>query len=860
MKLTSSILKLAVVILAGTCLAFLGSSSVNAADARNFNAGRIIDDGIFSNSNSMSVDNIQSFLNSKVTCDTWGQKQSELGGGTRAQWLASRGISTPITCLRDYYENPATAANNYGKAIPPGGISAAQIIYNYSQQFSINPQVIIATLQKENGLITDEWPTPKQYSEAMGFGCPDNVAPGAPACDPSYGSFSAQIYQAARHFRGYVNNSPGWFVPFSTGDNTIRWSPNAACGSSVVNIQNRATVALYSYTPYRPNQAALNAQYGTGDGCSAYGNRNFYLYFTDWFGSTYGGDPVSTNIRLVSPIATTPANPVAGQTISVSYTVKNFGASDVNYDNTVLQCRFNSTTSCDPPYGGSLTLPAGASKTITSTLRLHAGGNFNLVPFFLNGGIWYRYGVESTVQNNKLLTIPDLALVSPITTSGRPVIGQPLTVSYTVRNYGTQPAFYQDSVLQCTYELYTSCDPPSSGPITLTAGEYRTFTHTLTPSADGRYVLTPYFRMNDNWYTYTSASTPGLAIVASDLRLTGDITTSPVQPVPGQAMTVSYTIKNFGIKPFSYTDSVLQCRIDTSVFCDPANDGTDTLDPGESKTFSEVVPSVRAGSYRLIPYFKYDGSWYEFDKGAASSNIKVVEVPRYVADMRLVSEITTTPADPIPGEPIAVTYRVKNFGTLPAVYQDSVLQCRFNVDVNCDSSYSGVITIEPGEEREFNYTVVTAAKVGTYNLIPYYLQNGAWHRYANGTASTNSKRLDIQPYAPDLRLTGDIAISPSQPSRGQTTTATYTLRNFGNRSVSYSYSVLQCRLNTLVNCDPSWDAGVSLAPGESKTFSTTLSLQSAGSYRLLPYYFYNGAWFEFSKGVASSNIKLMTVQ
>lgn len=262
------------------------TTNVMAADARQFNAGNIIDDAVFTNNEAMSVAQIQNFLNSKVTCDTYGKKISELGGGTRAQWLAARGISTPITCLRDYYENPSTGANNYGKSIPAGAISAAQIIYNYSQQFGINPQTLIVTLQKENGLITDEWPTPKQYSEAMGFGCPDNVAPGAPACDPQYGSFSAQIYQAARHFRGYINNSPGWWIPFTTGNNSVRWSPAASCGSSAVNIQNRSTVALYSYTPYRPNQAALNAQYGTGDSCSAYGNRNFYLYFNDWFGST----------------------------------------------------------------------------------------------------------------------------------------------------------------------------------------------------------------------------------------------------------------------------------------------------------------------------------------------------------------------------------------------------------------------------------------------------------------------------------------------------------------------------------------------------------------------------------------------
>lgn len=273
-------------------------SNVSANTALQFSAENIISDNIFSNSGSMTVDDIQRFLNSKVpACDTNGTKRSELGGGTRAQWLAARGISTPITCLKDYYENPATKENNYGKSqVPSGALSAAQIVYSYSRQFNINPQVILVTFQKENGLVTDEWPTPRQYSEALGFGCPDNIAPGAPACDPAFKSFSSQVYQAARHFRGYMDNqfcNGTWCTPYTVGQNLIRWQDprvNASCGSSTVNIQNRATSALYSYTPYRPNQAALNAGYGVGDGCSAYGNRNFFLYFTDWFGSTRDPD------------------------------------------------------------------------------------------------------------------------------------------------------------------------------------------------------------------------------------------------------------------------------------------------------------------------------------------------------------------------------------------------------------------------------------------------------------------------------------------------------------------------------------------------------------------------------------------
>jgi uncharacterized protein with LGFP repeats len=50
-----------------------------------------------------------------------------------------------------------------------------------------------------------------------------------------------------------------------------------------VKIQNLATHALYIYTPYTPNDAALANLTGIGDSCSSYGNSNFWEYYTSWF-------------------------------------------------------------------------------------------------------------------------------------------------------------------------------------------------------------------------------------------------------------------------------------------------------------------------------------------------------------------------------------------------------------------------------------------------------------------------------------------------------------------------------------------------------------------------------------------------
>ena len=259
-----------------TLLAGVGYAS--PADAATFNPGQIIDDSVFTNSQSMTVSQVQSFLNSKVpTCDTSGSMPaSDFGRAdlTHAQYAASRGWSAPpYTCLKDYTEN---------------GVSAAQLIVNLAQQYQINPQVFIVTLQKESSLVTDTWPLASQYRTATGYGCPDSGPNNSANCNSNYFGFTNQLTWTAKMFRAVMNQSPTWYSPYIKGQNYIQWSPTASCGGTYVNIQNWATAALYDYTPYQPNAAALSAGYGYGDSCSAYGNRNFWLYFNDWFGSTIG--------------------------------------------------------------------------------------------------------------------------------------------------------------------------------------------------------------------------------------------------------------------------------------------------------------------------------------------------------------------------------------------------------------------------------------------------------------------------------------------------------------------------------------------------------------------------------------------
>jgi len=254
----------------GLGVAAFNAPKTQALSGSEFNPGRIIDDSVFFNKDAMSVTDIQNFIYSKSgNCDTY-----HATGNSNYQ--------PPWTCLYQYRENTSTHENNIGNpgANPAGSKTAAQIIYDAAQAYSISPKVLLVLLQKEQSLLTDNWPYPSQYRGATGYGCPD-TAP----CDSEYYGFYNQVTKAAYQYRRYATYPDQY--NFKAGrNNNIGYNPNAACGYQTVYIQNQATAGLYNYTPYVPNAAALNNLYGTGDGCSAYGNRNFWRLWNDWFGST----------------------------------------------------------------------------------------------------------------------------------------------------------------------------------------------------------------------------------------------------------------------------------------------------------------------------------------------------------------------------------------------------------------------------------------------------------------------------------------------------------------------------------------------------------------------------------------------
>ncbi|WP_159502277.1 hypothetical protein [Microbacterium sp. 18062] len=234
---------------------------VKAADLSKFDPTNIISDALFYDGAAMSAAEIQSFLDQKIGACQNGKCLNVLNASISSRDARSSSSTGALIC----------------SAIQGGTMRVSELIYRLQVACGISAKVILVTLQKEQGLTTSKAPSDWNLNAAMGQACPD-TAP----CDPAFKGVGPQLVGGVTQLKTYKAAKFGK----QPGVNYIQYNPNASCGGTNLNIQNWATASLYTYTPYQPNAAALRAGYGLGDGCSSYGNRNFYQYYVDWFGST----------------------------------------------------------------------------------------------------------------------------------------------------------------------------------------------------------------------------------------------------------------------------------------------------------------------------------------------------------------------------------------------------------------------------------------------------------------------------------------------------------------------------------------------------------------------------------------------
>ena len=110
MRLSSLFKTVASISILVSVLYFIGGNA-KAAPVIGFDAGNIISDSIFYNKDTMSVVQIQNFLDTLIpACDTNGTQPSGYGSLTNAQYAQQIGgwPGPRYVCSNKYFENPTT--------------------------------------------------------------------------------------------------------------------------------------------------------------------------------------------------------------------------------------------------------------------------------------------------------------------------------------------------------------------------------------------------------------------------------------------------------------------------------------------------------------------------------------------------------------------------------------------------------------------------------------------------------------------------------------------------------------------------------------------------------------------------------
>ncbi len=783
------------------------SQNVNASG---FNAGNIISDNVFANKNSMSTSQVQAFLNSKVpACDTWGTQTSEFGGGTRRQWGEARGYYAPYTCLRDYSE---------------GGKSAAQIITDISQEFSINPQVLLVLLQKEQSLVTDTWPTHIQYRSATGYGCPD-TAP----CDSQYYGLTNQLRWAARMFRAILNATPTWHTPYVLGSNFIRYSPDASCGGSNVTIQNRATQALYNYTPYQPNQGAINAGWGTAH-CGAYGNRNFYLYFTNWFGSTQDSSPL-----VSSGVTTSTTRAGTGQPIYVSYSIRNPNNYPVVAPTVGVSNRLGGSF-YDFNITNNVQFAANETKTFSGVFFPGQSGTYRM-------SVTYNFASEWWAGNSTdiLVEKPTLELTKPTSiTPEFPLVGSPHTVTYSIKNTGNVEA-HLTHLMAANTSNGVNLGYHSENIIVITPGQSYTYTSTRTAtSTAAQETWATYMLPTGEWHSLGDRVTSRSYTSPSRVEISSPISATPKHPLINTPTTVRFTLKNTGDQPKKYQSVgvAVTRESDGQRFDFPSR--SITVNGGASYTFESSRTLPAKDTYTYVVTGSLDGSeWGSHIVGEASPvNTKVTTVKTYTSPAKL--EITTplTTMTKKQGEITTLSYSVKNTGSQPAEGVAIAFYCRFNGVEYCDIP-GDTVTLTENQSHTVSRTVSYTVP-GTYTLKPLRYQNGSWTDYGNAV------RLTIQrlPVTASM-FTTNLSLSKSSVTLGETVTATYSIRNNTSSILQIPRYAIAARLNGFN--DFGFKDWFVINPGQTVTYTEPFKPSSRGQYTLFPVMNMNGEWIGYKE-------------
>lgn len=776
----------------------------SALSPSDFNPGRIIDDAVFYNSNAMTAQQIQTFLNERMpNCDTNGTgtvsyyynpNTKYVSYGTHqpgASWvtttravygerayqyrisvgLADNGSRAPYSCLKDYRMNvpqqPA-ASGLCSQINAMTNTTSAQIIKAVADACGINPQVILVILEKEQSLVQgDNWPFGTRYSHAMGYACPDTAA-----CDVNYEGLFKQIYHGAKQYKIY-QKYPNNYNYRAGQNNIILFNPDSRCGTSNVFIENQATAGLYIYTPYQPNQATKNWKLGSGGavssaypGCGAFGNINFFMLFSNWFGSTKDESLRISRSLFVSP---SHSKPVTGESISASFVIQNNSKGLITVPAMKVIAKSNvGGSAIDFPTVSSIPLSPGQTYEYYKSVSIDTPGDYQLHVSVQNtNGTWSEYWPysPSSVTRSRSITVqssPDLSIsrslyYSPATEPNFATTKDKTSVSFILNNETSAPV--KLAAVRVSAHHISSGEVlhyPEAANITINPGEEYTYLKERVLHKPGDYRIEVNAKTDSgSWVSHWPKSLNSNVVRSriinvaqpENISVVRNLWVSPL--ITGQSVGASFIIKNNETVPVTFNELSIRATDSSNNIKDFPSVKDLVLQPGEEYTYYQFQTFDKIDTYTFQVQAKIHTTQWVTDWPQPANNVSSkVSVTSRLANITMERNLWRSPVNLRAGQAKSVSFVIKNNENRQIRIDSLAVGARYQDNSVVDFPHVKDLILDPGQSYEY-YQKRVLGNSGSYRIfVVSLLPNQAWSYDWPTSVSSKIIRSDVFTVAP----------------------------------------------------------------------------------------------------------------
>ena len=787
----------------------VGIVSVPHHAAAQYVEGNLVDDSVFLDAASMDQTQIQAFLNAR--------------GGYLAgyySWSDRDGAS----------------------------VSAARIIMDAAYDYGLNPKVILATLQKEQSLVTAKNPVDSQLNFAMGYGCPDSTG-----CGAAYKGFYRQVdngtWQLRYNFERARGNNSWWRVSssypcsgstryYSPGlykGNTVTFYDEAGYGYKTFKLLGAASASLYCYTPH--------AYPGSG-GYYYSGSYNFVTAFEAWFGSTQPTVVVSSPLRVTAIrqglYTKTP--------VTVSFDLTNNMNYDMGVGKMAVSVRDAQGNNLD--YGlQQMTVPAFSTIHYTGTQVFDNPGNYTFsIVQRSESNVWSEnYPVSSNIDNPRLVAQPMLPMplvtVAPASNVADMRQGKGSTLSFTVKNTSTSQTVDAGKMALAIRGPGNTNYDRALKPVSMAANGTYVYSDTFTPTIEGQYrayvVAT-----TDSGQTWSEGdypvSSPGISQqmvfnVKQSPTLNQGLTLNTPTPRAGQGFALSFKLKNFGDQSVDVGKMALAIRDPLGRNVDPSASVV-TVGANSEYTVQKNLTFTTPGTYTAFitgtrdNVHWYDDSYPISETGNEPRKITFTVLP----SPTLTAGPTITTTDPRVGKAATATFTLHNYGDADVDLGKMAVSARDPKGKNVDFELKSVVVPAGGN---YVYTSTNSGTIfqepGVYSMVIVRTQNNgqSWDDSSYAALENNTiQRSGAFTVKQSPTITEGISMTVSSPHVGQQTTITYKIKNYSDQSIDLGKMALAIRDPLGRNVDPA-PVAVVIAANTEYTFQVTnVSFSMAGKY------------------------------